>query len=57
MLNNRISIFVNLPLATLDTLSLQKRLDAHRPHRDGRRRRCGLIGTPASNNLERQQET
>jgi arsenate reductase len=27
-LNNRISIFVNLPLASLDRLSLQKRLDA-----------------------------
>jgi arsenate reductase (thioredoxin) len=28
MLNNRISIFVSLPLAKLDSLSLQKRLDA-----------------------------
>lgn len=28
MLNNRISIFVSLPLAKLDVLSLQKRLDA-----------------------------
>lgn len=28
MLSNRISIFVNLPLASLDRLSLQKRLDA-----------------------------
>ncbi len=27
MLNNRISVFVNLPLASLDRLSLQKRLD------------------------------
>jgi protein-tyrosine-phosphatase len=27
MLNNRISIFVNLPLASLDKLSLKKRLD------------------------------
>ncbi|MEJ2515590.1 MAG: arsenate reductase ArsC [Gammaproteobacteria bacterium] len=27
MLNNRIGIFVNLPLASLDRLSLQKRLD------------------------------
>ena len=27
MLNNRISIFVSLPLASLDRLSLQKRLD------------------------------
>jgi protein-tyrosine-phosphatase len=27
MLNNRISIFINLPLASLDRLSLQKRLD------------------------------
>jgi hypothetical protein len=27
MLNNRISVFVNLPLASLDKLSLQKRLD------------------------------
>ena len=27
MLNNRISIFVNLPIASLDRLSLQKRLD------------------------------
>lgn len=27
MLNNRISFFVNLPLASLDRLSLQKRLD------------------------------
>lgn len=28
MLNNRISIFVNLPLRSLDTLSLRKRLEA-----------------------------
>ena len=28
MLNNRISIFVSLPIAKLDSLSLQKRLDA-----------------------------
>ena len=28
MLNNRISIFVSLPLASLDRLALQKRLDA-----------------------------
>jgi len=28
MLNNRISIFVNLPIASLDRLALQKRLDA-----------------------------
>lgn len=28
MLNNRISLFVNLPLASLDRLSLQRRLDA-----------------------------
>jgi len=28
MLSNRISIFVNLPLSSLDRLSLQKRLDA-----------------------------
>ena len=28
MLTNRISIFVNLPIGSLDTLSLQKRLDA-----------------------------
>lgn len=27
MLHNRISIFVNLPLASLDKLSLQRRLD------------------------------
>jgi protein-tyrosine-phosphatase len=27
MLNNRISIFVNLPMASLDLLSLQRRLD------------------------------
>lgn len=27
MLNNRISIFVNLPLASLDGLTLQRRLD------------------------------
>lgn len=27
MLNNRISVFINLPLASLDRLSLQKRLD------------------------------
>ena len=27
MLNNRISIFVNLPITSLDSLSLQKRLD------------------------------
>ena len=27
MLNNRIGIFVNLPIASLDRLSLQKRLD------------------------------
>jgi arsenate reductase (thioredoxin) len=28
MLNNRISIFVNLPLSSLDTLTLQERIDA-----------------------------
>ena len=28
MLNNRINIFVSLPLAKLDQLSLQQRLDA-----------------------------
>ena len=28
MLNNRISIFVSLPLESLDRLSLQKRLDS-----------------------------
>jgi arsenate reductase len=28
MLNNRISIFVNLPFRSLDTLALQKRLDS-----------------------------
>jgi protein-tyrosine-phosphatase len=28
MLNNRISIFMNLPMASLDRLALQKRLDA-----------------------------
>lgn len=28
MLNNRISIFVNLPIASLDKLSLQKQLDS-----------------------------
>ena len=28
MLNNRISIFINLPLRSLDMLALQKRLDA-----------------------------
>ncbi len=35
MLNNRISIFVNLPLASLDKLTLQKRLDeiGHEKHR------------------------
>lgn len=27
MLNNRIGIFINLPMASLDRLSLQKRLD------------------------------
>jgi len=27
MLNNRISLFVNLPLKSLDRLSLQQRLD------------------------------
>ena len=27
MMNNRISIFINLPLASLDRLALQKRLD------------------------------
>jgi hypothetical protein len=27
MLNNRIGVFVNLPLEALDRLSLQKRLD------------------------------
>jgi arsenate reductase len=36
MLNNRISIFVNLPLAKLDTLSLQQRLDEiGRPRQKG----------------------
>ena len=28
MLNNRISIFVNLPIESLDTLALQKHLDS-----------------------------
>jgi arsenate reductase len=28
MLSNRISLFVNLPLAAIDRMSLQKRLDA-----------------------------
>jgi hypothetical protein len=28
MLNNRIGIFINLPVASLDKLALQKRLDA-----------------------------
>jgi hypothetical protein len=28
MLNNRISIFVNLPFRSLDTLALQKQLDS-----------------------------
>jgi arsenate reductase len=28
MLNNRIGIFMNLPMASLDRLMLQKRLDA-----------------------------
>ena len=27
MLNNRISIFTNLPISSLDSLSLQKQLD------------------------------
>ena len=28
MMNNRIDVFINLPMASLDRLSLQKRLDA-----------------------------
>jgi hypothetical protein len=28
MLNNRISSFINLPIASLDRLTLQRRLDA-----------------------------
>jgi hypothetical protein len=28
MLNNRISVFVNLPLASLDKLTLQRHLDS-----------------------------
>lgn len=34
MLNNRLSIFVNLPIAALDTLSLQNRLDEIGRNRD-----------------------
>ena len=34
MLTNRISIFVNLPLASLDKLALQKRLDDIGRNRD-----------------------
>jgi len=40
MLNNRISIFVNLPLASLDKLSLQRKLDDI-----GRSREAGAQGT------------
>jgi arsenate reductase len=42
MLNNRISIFLSLPLAKLDTLSLQKRLDAI-----GKTEDAPMKGTPA----------
>lgn len=35
MLNNRISIFVNLPIASLDRLTLQKQLDAIGRTKDG----------------------
>ena len=34
MLNNRLSIFVSLPIASLDGLSLQKRLDDIGRNRD-----------------------
>ena len=40
MLNNRISIFVNLPVASLDKLSLQRKLDDI-----GRSREAGAQGT------------
>jgi protein-tyrosine-phosphatase len=36
MLNNRISIFVNLPLASLDKMSLQRRVDAIGKAGDGK---------------------
>lgn len=36
MLNNRISIFVNLPLRTLDRLALQRKLDAIGQAADGK---------------------
>lgn len=35
MLNNRISIFVNLPIASIDKLSLQKQLDSIGRTKDG----------------------
>jgi hypothetical protein len=43
MLNNRISIFFSLPLARLDMLSLQKRLDAI-----GKTEDADATGAPAS---------
>jgi hypothetical protein len=49
MLNNRISIFVSLPLAKLDTLSLQKRLDAI-----GRSGDAPAMSGPASHRNDRR---
>ena len=50
MLSNRISIFVNLPLRSLDRLSLQRQLDSIGqskgiPPRDRRRLSAGGLGT------------
>ena len=38
MMNNRITLFMNLPLASLDRLSLQRRLDAVGQRREAARR-------------------
>lgn len=37
MLNQRITIFANLPIASLDQLTLKRRLDEIGAHRDGRK--------------------
>ena len=48
MLNNRISIFVNLPLASLDRLTLQRRLDEI-----GQEGKLGQEGKPALSGIRR----
>ena len=50
MLNNRITLFMNLPMASLDRLSLQRRLDGSAS--GARRRRNGMSEAPADASLE-----